>query len=188
MSELAGGILILFGAWQLARDPAGHLHIVAPLFALGAAAFSAWAGRLLMLERPSGIVLSLFVQGLQIVSVSGAWRYVLLAGPKLGVVIASAGLRFVAGGGGAFILSSAPPDGTLNAPGLALAFNMSIGGDFERATWSLGINLVAAYFFVRLWRLDSALTAQAERDKRRDQATALPDATAGVSTRRATDA
>ena len=53
----------------------------------------------------------------------------------------------------------------VNAPGLALAFNLSIMGELEKATWALGINLVAAYFFVRLWRLDSVLTAQAERER-----------------------
>lgn len=179
ISELVGGVFILFGGWQLVRDSAGHLHVVLPLVMLGAAGLSTAAGRLLILERPSGIGLSMFVQGLQIVSVSGAWRYVFLAGAQLTFVIASAGLRFFAGGGGAFILSNAPADGSLHAPGVSVAVNLGVGGNFETATWALGINLVAAYFFARLWRLDNTLTEEAKRAQQLGQAQVLPNAPIG---------
>lgn len=164
-SQIIGGLLMLLGVWQITHLEPGNIHVVFSPIAWGFAALSVVAGYQLLMARPSGMVLSLFVQGLQIVSVNAAWRYVFLAGARLTLLVSSVGLRVSAGGGGAFILTSAPPDGTLNAPGLALAFNLSIMGELEKATWALGINLVAAYFFVRLWRLDSVLTAQAERER-----------------------
>jgi len=170
--EIIGGVLMVFGVWQVTHVEAGNTHLLFSPIAWGFSALSVVGGYQLLMARPSGIVLSVFVQGLQIVSVNAAWRYVFLAGARLMFLVSSVGLRVSAGGGGAFIFTSAPPDGTLSAPGLALSFNFSIMGELEKATWALGINLVAAYFFVRLWRLDSELTVQRERDQRlhsRDQ-------------------
>ena len=181
-SEIIGGVLMILGVWQIKHVGPGNIHFVLSAITWGFAALSIVAGAQLLMEPASGMVLSLFVQGLQIVSVNAGWRYVFLAGPKLTLLIASVGLRVSAGGGGAFILTSAPQNGTLDAPGLAFAFNLSIMGRLETATWALGINLLAAYFFVRLWRLDTELTAQAERERRSatvQNAQSLPnDATA----------
>ena len=179
-SEIIGGVLMILGVWQIKHVGPGNIHFVLSAITWGFAALSIVAGAQLLMEPASGSVT---------VRAGTADRqrecrvgYVFLAGPKLTLLIASVGLRVSAGGGGAFILTSAPQNGTLDAPGLAFAFNLSIMGRLETATWALGINLLAAYFFVRLWRLDTELTAQAERERRSatvQNAQSLPnDATA----------
>jgi hypothetical protein len=96
----------------------------------------------------------LVVQLAQILSLNAGWRYVFLAGPKVTWLIASVGTGINVGGGGLFIVTNVPGDGTLNAVGLAADISVGImPAPLEAASWTIGINLVAIYFARRLWCL-----------------------------------
>lgn len=159
--ELVGGILILCGGWLLKQDANRHFVVFLPLVTMAAAALSLTAGGLVLRQKQSGLALSLLVQALQIVNFNVGWRYVFLAGPKMTLMLASAGVALYGGAGGLFTLTGAPSDGTLAAPGVAAELKVALmPGSLESASWAIGINLLAIYFFVRLWRLDTALTVQ----------------------------
>jgi len=165
--EVVGGGLIVIGGWYLRHDATGHLTVSFPLIVLGVGVLSIGAGALLLAEKPGGLAASLFVQGFQIVRLNIGWRYVFLAGPELNLLLSSAGARVSGGGGGQFVFTTAPPDGTLSALGVSVAGNLGwMFGSLANATWATSINFIALYLFIRLWRLDDELTIQAEKAKR----------------------
>ena len=175
--EIVGALLILGGGWYRRHNALGDPVISLPIVTYVAAAFTLGAGGLLFAEERAGLAMSLVVQCLQIVQLNYGVRFVLLAGPEINLLLSSVGVRVEAGGGGAFALLSAPPDGTLLASGVSGEANAGfMAHQLSTATWALSINVVALYFFVRLWRLDDALTAEAKRaaKQRDDQEATLP--------------
>jgi hypothetical protein len=150
--ELIGGILAVVGYASYAATRPGGL--TGWQFASGVAfgAFAAYAGVQLLLDRDAGIVTSLLVQALQIVSftVVPAARLVALAGLRIELLIASNGVHARFGGGGEFIAIPFAPDGTLDGVGTELHFGFQVADKLDASTVTIGINLAAVYF---LWRL-----------------------------------
>ncbi|MGH7653775.1 MAG: hypothetical protein ACREN6_03840 [Gemmatimonadaceae bacterium] len=175
--EIVGALLILGGGWYRKHNALGDPVVSFPIVTYIAAAFTLGAGGLLLAEERVGVSMSLLVQCLQIVQLNYGLRFVLLAGPEINLLLASVGTRVEVGGGGAFALLVAPPDGTLLGSGVSGEANFGfMAHQLSTATWAVAINLVALCFFVRLWRLDEALTAEAKRaaKQRFDEETSRP--------------
>jgi hypothetical protein len=160
--ELIGGVLIIAGGWLTKHDAGGQTWVSFPFVLLIAAGLSIAAGLLLLNREQNGVLMSLLVQGCQVVNINIGWRYVFLVGPKITLLFASTGVALYGGIGGQFSLSSAPTDGTLRALGVGADLKVDwMLHPLDAATWTVGVNMLAAYFFVRLWRLDDILTAEA---------------------------
>jgi hypothetical protein len=160
--ELVGGILVVGGGWFPKHSAGGDLIVSFPLVVLSASGLSIAAGLLLLNREHGGVLMSMLVQACQIVNINIGWRYVFLVGPKVTLVFASTGAALYGGLGGLFTLSSAPADGTLRASGVGADVNFRwMLHPLDAATWTVGINVLAVYYFVRLWRLDDVLTAEA---------------------------
>ena len=152
--ELIGGVLALLGSMFTKGPTPGSVRISFELLPIAVCLASATAGILLLKHRRAGVPVSLAIQIAQVLSFNAGWRYVFLVGPKLTWVIAAVGTRLDIGGGGLFVLSNAPPDGTLGAIGLAVDANIGImPKPLSTSAWAIGINLAALYFARRLWHL-----------------------------------
>ncbi len=162
--ELIGGGLALLGSLFSRGPRPGSITISFQLLPLAASFLGIAAGILLLKRRQTGVRVSLAVQAAQAVSFNVGWRYVYLVGPKLTWVVAAVGTRLELGGGGLFVLSNAPPDGTLAAIGLALDANLGVmPKPLSTSAWTLGINLAALYFARRLWHLHRQLGPSLEK-------------------------
>jgi hypothetical protein len=152
-SELLGGIFLLSGYALLVTggyrlDPAWQ---AIPGLAFGAFAMS--AGIALFRGHRWGVSASLAVQALQVISMSviSHFRYVAFAGPLAQLIMATTGVRFNIGGGGAFVAVPWSQDGSLGA----LGANLEVGVGYQPGTlaasqFTIAVNFVAVYF---LWRL-----------------------------------
>jgi hypothetical protein len=108
--------------------------------------------------------MSIATQSLQVVafSVPSAFRYVALAGLKVRIVIASNGIHVPFGGGGEFLATSRPPNGSLTAVAIELQAGVRIADQPVSASqFTIAINLVAVYFLWRLLRFRPAVLSVA---------------------------
>jgi hypothetical protein len=154
-SELLGGIFIISGYTLLVTtgfrlDPAWQ---AVPGLVYGVSAMA--AGIALFRGLRWGVPASVAVQALQVVSVSviSQFRYVAFAGPLAQLVVATTGVRFNVGGGGAFVAVPWSLDGSLGA----LGANLQAGVGFQPGTladsqFTVAINFAAIYFLMRLIR------------------------------------
>lgn len=111
------------------------------------------AGVLLLQEREQGVILSFFVQLLQIVFWNSGIAWVARVGLHITPVIASTGFGLFAGPAAHFY--AYPVDTTSFTPGSGLAYTLSLGffwKPLSDATFACGVNLVALAFTMRLWR------------------------------------
>ena len=151
-TQLAGGALTIAG-FVLTFQIFGYrlrfwLVLLAAAFALAAIV----AGLELLRGTRRGLLLSMAVQGAQILTWSAGWRYVWLAGPKITWVVASVGTGVSVGGGGTFLLDPNPVDGQLNGVGLTLEIGLGVWPrPLAEASWTIGLNAFALLAFVHLW-------------------------------------
>ena len=151
-TQIAGGALTIAG-FVLTYQVFGYrlrfwLVLLAAAFALAAII----GGLELLRGSRRGIVLSMVVQGAQILTWSAGWRYVFLAGPKLTWVVASVGTGVSVGGGGTFLFDPTPVDGQLNGVGLTLEVGIGVWpSPLAEASWTVGLNALALLAFVHLW-------------------------------------
>ena len=155
LAEIVGGALVILAYRLTAFTPGIALapwqHVLGVLFG----ALAIVAGVLLLGRRPLGVRLSLAVQALQVLAITGMpdFRFVALAGPKLRLVLATTGVHLRAGFGGEFLLVPWARDGTLQA----IAIELEIGGGYSPgpladSTTTIGLNLLAILFVHHLWR------------------------------------
>ncbi len=150
--QFIGGVAALAGAFLPKDSAPGSVNFTVILFPLFAGAVAAVAGVLLVLREPFGIKLSFLVQLAQVLSFTAGWRYLFLAGPRITWLINSSGTGVVFGFGGMGIATTSPSDGALNAIGVNVDAQLGFfGAPLASATWAVGLNLVAAYFALRLW-------------------------------------
>lgn len=158
-SELLGGIFVLagyavFAATGYRLDPA---WLAAPGIAFGL--FSMACCIALFRGARWGVPASIGMQLLQVASVSVAshFRYVAFAGPFAQVIVATTGVRFDVGGGGAFVAFPFSQDGTLGALGTHLEVGVGFQpGTLAESGFMMAVNLVAIYFLWRLFDLTGA--------------------------------
>ncbi|MDB4905989.1 MAG: hypothetical protein JWO05_773 [Gemmatimonadetes bacterium] len=152
-SELLGGIFALVG---YALVPLAGFHFEPawqPLTGIAFGAFAMACGIGLFRGARWGVPASISLQVSQLASFSVAshFRYVALAGPLVRVIVATTGVRFEVGGGGAFIAVPGGMDGTLGAVGVVVQAGFGFfPASLAESGFTMGVNLVAAYF---LWRL-----------------------------------
>ena len=144
------GLLVYFGVSVAYPTflPTWH-HLLAVAF-FGA---NIVAGILLVQERENGLVLSFIVQLLQVVFWNSGVAWVARAGLHITPLIASTGFGVFAGPASEFF--SFPVDTTSFSPGSGLGFILKLGffwKPLSDATFACGVNLVALFFSVRLWR------------------------------------
>jgi hypothetical protein len=114
------------------------------------------AGVLLVQQREQGVMLSFIVQLLQIVFWNSGVAWIARAGLHITPVIASTGFGVFAGGAADFY---AYPVETTSFGGSGLGYALTFGyflKPLSEATFACGINLVALWFTMRLWRQVSA--------------------------------
>ena len=116
-------------------------------------ALSMAAGILLLRNHRYGVPASILVQALQILSVSvpSRLRFVAVAGPIAQLIVATTGVRFEVGAGGAFVAVPWSDDGALGA--LGTHFEIGVGfapGALVNSRFTVALNFAAVYF---LWHL-----------------------------------
>ena len=151
--QIVGGICCVAGSLHPRGLEQGTYWFTVTLFPMAAGAVAAIAGILVLIREPRAVQLSLIVQAAQVLAFSGSGRFVFRAGLWATWLINSSGTGLVPGIGGHAIATMAPADGTLSALGYDLQVTLGLFGK-GRATpaWSVGINLVAVYFTLLLWR------------------------------------
>ena len=112
------------------------------------------AGVLLLQAREHGVALSLLLSLLQVVFWDSGIAWVARAGLHLTPLIASTGAGIYAGPAAEFLGHTVTT--TTFGTGTGLGFALKIGWfvkPLDQATFACGVNLVALYFTLQLWRL-----------------------------------
>ena len=123
---------------------------------------SAIAGFLLIRGEVGGLRLSVLVQALQLIGFSIGWRYVAAAGLELTPIVSTTGFGVLAGAEGQCVFGDAV-DGTLNGLGLGAGITLGVWPNrpLKDSTATVGVNLVALFFLVRLLRLKKEMSQTA---------------------------
>lgn len=111
------------------------------------------AGILLVQERENGLALSFIVQLMQVVFWNSGIAWVARAGLHITPVIASTGFGVFTGPAAEFFSYAVETTSFSPGPGLSLLFKIGIFvKPLSDATFACGVNLVALFFTLRLWR------------------------------------
>ena len=112
---------------------------------------------MLVQERENGLALSFIVQLMQVVFWNSGIAWVARAGLHITPIIASTGFGLFTGPAAEFFSYPVETTAFASGPGLSLLFKI---GFFVKplsdATFACGVNLVALFFTLRLWRQLSA--------------------------------
>ena len=146
-----GGLLVAAGGQAMSLSVASVTTYAISGAFLGLALV---AGRELSRGTRRGILLSLLVQGLQIIHLNlRSLGFLFLAGPFLELG-ASSSIVLVTGGAGAVgYIAPNPTAGFLPGTRLGLHFGFQLDLADKHPAIAVGVNLVAVVFAVRLWLL-----------------------------------
>ena len=150
-SELIGGVAgFLSYLWLLALYPG--IPAVSALLALTFFGANVIAGHRLLRGRGSGARISFVLQIVQVLVLNAGVAFIARAGLHVTFAIASTGGGFFGGPAAAFAAVSSTVGG-FSTPGLA--FDLGVGWwlkPIKEAHVAIGINFVALFFAMRLWR------------------------------------
>ena len=151
-SEVVSGAAgVLSYLWLLALYPG--IPTLSALLALTFFGANVVAGYRLLRGRGSGARLSFVLQILQVLVLNAGVAYIARAGLHVTFAIASTGAGFFAGPSASFAAVSSSNGGGFNAAGIGYALTLGWWVEpIQQAGFAIGINFVALFFTMRLWR------------------------------------
>lgn len=182
--QIVGGLLVFAGPVTITRGPSS-VWFNTSLLSAALGVLTVAAGVLLLWRPRAGLLPSLVVQCLQVVSFEATARYVFAAGPIVRVHVNSGGAKLAVGGGGQFIATAQPTGLHMQAVGYYSEVGFWLGSQ-DSVSWTVAVNVVALYFAWQLMqrlRLAGAHTRAVKVEQQEDAMAAQRQAAAARAPR-----